>query len=295
MDFSRKKKFFFLTVLFTGTFFSTLLFLFFQKNQSPVFPPSPKNSISFWQERVARVGPENTYKEFKTDYSNKTFPEQHTTAHLIGEVLYTALGLEGFSVCDASFAFGCYHSFMGQAIASHTTAIVPLLAQQCKDLYGKNSSGCEHGIGHGILEYLGPSHLLEALALCKTTEQRDPLSGCTSGIFMEYNSGTVFENGTAHITNREPDIKNHHAPCNSIVPAEFRPSCYHEISLWWKNTLKATYQEIGVFCSSSQEAFERESCYRGWGAVVAEEAEYNPEFAEEICNVMNEKEGVLGC
>lgn len=250
---------------------------------------------TYWENKVKKDGAEKVYLEFKEYYTPREFSEQHTAAHIMGRILYRTNGLEGFSICDPSFAFGCYHSFLGQAIADKGISIVSKLSKKCKERYGESSTGCEHGIGHGIAEYLGPNKLDEALAACSQTNQVNPLFGCTSGLFMEYNSAIIFEKNTVLIQERKPNKKNLHEPCDTLVPEEFRPSCYHEISLWWKNIAKASDEEIGTLCGEAKKKTEQKACYRGWGAVVAEKADYVTEKISEICESGTTVEGSGEC
>ena len=253
-----------------------------------------ENDAMRWADRINQVGADNAYKEFVDEYASVPFAEQHPAAHIIGKMLYKQSGISGLTVCDPSFAFGCYHGFFGRVIADRGTGIIPLLADSCRKRYGANSTGCEHGIGHGIMEYTGRSGLLEALQLCKGTEQANELYGCTSGLFMEYNSSMVFRDGVAYTDERPLDMKNPLAPCDT-VPTPYRTSCYFEIGLWWKGQMGADYEKIGNLCTEAATGPERDACYRGWGTVVAESVGHTPAEAKRVCGLIRAPFGADTC
>jgi hypothetical protein len=260
---------------------------------------SPKQETNaspaeIFKDRAETLGIEKAYQSFISDYADKEFSIQHPAMHEVGRALYQVAGLPGFGVCDASFAFGCYHSFLAQAIAENGLSIVPDLAEACRKKYGAgNETGCTHGIGHGVVEYLGSNNLAEALELCSKTGQTNPLFGCTSGAFMEYNQPTTFEGGVAYSNLRKPgdDLL---APCDSLSTEDWRSSCFFEIPLWWKGTIKDDVK-IGNLCLKAEGARERESCFMGWGTIVAENSSYSVEKAGSICGLIKDVKGASEC
>ncbi len=249
---------------------------------------------SLWANRIDVVGGEKAYQEFVRNYASKPFDKQHAGAHIMGLLLYEKMGIAGLSACDPSFAFGCYHSFFGRAIAEEGTYIISKLAEECRSRYGEMGTGCEHGIGHGIMEYVGSGKLTYALELCEKTKQKNPLFGCTSGVFMEYNDPTTFEKGIAHRTRRPIHPDNLQEPCDT-VPERYRTSCYFEIPLWWKNVLGKNYEKIGNLCDKAVATEEKEACFKGWGTVVAENVDYEPIRARDICTMIDNNRGALFC
>ena len=247
-----------------------------------------------WAGRIDRVGSPDAYKEFVREYTPTPFTTQHTAAHLMGILLYQKMGISGVAVCDASFAFGCYHGFFGRVIADKGVAVVPDLAENCRKQFGAQSTGCEHGIGHGIMEYTGRAKLMEGLELCKDTKQVNELYGCTSGLFMEYNSAMKFRDGVAYTDERLLDMKNPLAPCDS-VPTPYRTSCYFEIGLWWKGQLGTDYEKIGNLCTKAGTQPERDACYRGWGTVVAESVDHDSAEAKKVCGLIHASFGTDTC
>lgn len=247
-----------------------------------------------WELRMREVGPAEAYEEFKKGYADAPFEDQHGNAHLIGDLLYRIAGIDGLSVCDESFAFGCYHSFFGAFLADHGTASVNELAEACREKFGDADTGCTHGIGHGIMEALGRENLLEALELCEASGQTNPLYGCTSGLFMEYNDAIVVDESGIRAEVRRPggDLRE---PCRSGVPERHKASCYYELALWWRHLFGDDFEKVGNLCGTVEEDAYRDLCYRGWGTTVAENSSYAAENVVRICGLIQDEEGAAWC
>ncbi|MEX0877512.1 MAG: hypothetical protein WDZ40_01455 [Candidatus Spechtbacterales bacterium] len=229
---------------------------------------------NIWSENVDNLGSQKAYSKFKTEYAFADFDTQHNVAHIMGELLYEKEGLNGLAVCDESFAFGCYHSFFIKAMADQGVGVVKDLDEICITEYPGNATGCQHGIGHGILISLGHQNLVEALEVCKLTFQPDPLFGCTAGVFMEYNYPVVFSPGVAKTTLRKIDPNNYNFPCNTIVPSEFRSSCYFEITAYWVQIFNNDFKKIGRLCQELNASIEKEACYLGVGSIAVSKNNY---------------------
>ncbi len=210
---------------------------------------------------------------------------QHANAHEFGRLLYTVLGMSGIAVCDMQFSMGCYHEFMGQAIAHEGVEIVHALAAECDTLADKvHQSGCRHGIGHGIQSWLGykPKDLLRGLDICKNISNsfKDLLGGCSSGLYMEYNLRIML---ASDATLRPMDTDNFFSPCD-IVPKESLPTCVFWLPQWWMSVQRsahaqaynftpnylADYKQSGTLCRKLALSRELEDyCFQGIGATVS--------------------------
>lgn len=213
----------------------------------------------------------------------------------MGELLYQKEGLKGFAVCDQEFNYSCYHGFFTAALADKGVPIVRELNKVCEDTYNPRPSPCQHGIGHGLMSYLGRNKLVEALSLCKLTNQTNPLHGCTSGLFMEYNASSHFSGTNGVIDRRILNPANPHEPCNTIVPQEFRSSCYAEIPLWWREVYNRDFDLIGRLCLSIERKSEQSACYQGVGLVIAPTTNYNVNEVKILCKKMPDLSGQRQC
>lgn len=243
-------------------------------------------------EDIRREGGIDAYRAFKETYAHSEFDRAHNAAHIFGESLFDVLGIGGVRVCDQNFNFGCYHGFFTKAVGAEGLQVVAELDGACREF--ESPTACQHGIGHGILEYVGHTRLADALEACKKTHQPDPLAGCTSGVFMEYNVPlSVSGDGSFALAARpleNPDEP--YAPCPK-VSEEFRSSCYHELPQWWAQVYGKDFKKLGDLCAEAGD-YAR-SCFEGLGNILASFAEYDAQKAIEFCGVITDAGGKTEC
>ncbi|HET7713423.1 MAG TPA: hypothetical protein VFK94_03465 [Patescibacteria group bacterium] len=257
---------------------------------------SPSASISeqkaYWSSQITSLGASQAYQLFKDQYKSVGPNTDHPKAHLFGEVLYKKTGPGGITVCDAEFAFGCYHSFFIAAISDRGQEIVLDLDQACLAKFGPLGTGCQHGIGHGLMEYLGGSKLAEALSQCFTF-QKLTLLGCTSGVFMEYNFPTITDSESVSTSMRELDQKHPYAPCQD-VEAKFQKSCFFELPQWWYQKYDQNSKVMGELCQKL-ESTPRDYCFRGLGNTLGARVSYDLEEGLAKCGLMPTNYGTTYC
>jgi len=238
-----------------------------------------------WSKRIDEIGAEQTYQEFKAETVQLIPGKQHTLAHLFGELLYENMDIEGVAICDQSFDFGCYHSFFGTAVEASGLEVLPLFDEACQERWGGAYLPCQHGIGHGILVFVKGENLLDALDLCGTLSWQ-PIGGCSSGVFMEYNFRTMETalSGKSYVRliGEEGDA---HAPCSSL-PSRLQPSCYFEMSQWWEKLYGGDYEKIGMLCSEIEDARLKKVCFQGAGNYAAPFAQFDVRGIRELCDTM---------
>ncbi|MBY0539751.1 hypothetical protein K2P56_05000 [Patescibacteria group bacterium] len=288
----------FRTVLFTCSVL--ILIGFFVYGVLQAMSSSETTSVSKIQSDVdiaiRFTGHSLAYQILKIRYANDTPRVRHTAAHFFGERLYKDSGLSGFSVCDTDFNYGCYHGFLARAVAENGLTVISELDDACFSADPDRPSTCQHGIGHGILEYVGHDNLLQALTVCKTTRPVEIYAGCVAGVFMDYNIfARITETGEYVIDSREltSDV-NLYSPCTE-VPEEFRPSCYHELPQWWNTHYRKDFTRLGQYCSGILVEDGRTACYFGLGGVIAAFLEYNQVTTIEACKEMPTENGVRTC
>lgn len=239
-----------------------------------------------WNERFDALGKEGAYAAFLEEGNAIGYMGAHDLSHIIGEVLYRRYGDQGVMTCTDDFAFGCYHGFAGTHMSEKGLGSVVDLQQMCRNT--SNYLGCEHGIGHAILAFLGDQELVRALRACP--EGAESVGGCAGGVFMEFNYHTMQSvNG---IDPRRYDEKNPYAPCDS-VPEAYVDACYYELPPWWRITLEEgtkgipskEYPILGVRCAPLSEP-HKSTCYRGIGNMIGPRSEYNAGTMEEWCGML---------
>jgi hypothetical protein len=276
-----------------------ILFAFYiHQNQKPQDPldvlwsGNYTKERTFWKKEIDKVGTEKAYEAFKLETNGKEFGIAHTLSHIMGELIYEKEGIKGIVVCDASFAFGCYHSFFGRAITDGGVESVPELDTLCVGKFGPKGLGCPHGIGHGLLGYLGDDALNKALDICNKLSWQGPIGGCSSGVFMEYNFHTM--QSLKGVEPRRFDSKHPLYPCD-IVNKKFAQACYFELPAWYFNSVVSSYLETGKLCSKVSQGLEMAACFKGLGNTIGNGTRYNSEDAIKECDTMPSNKGMLLC
>ena len=236
---------------------------------------------AYWESEIKRLGPVKTYQEFKEKNEQAPVNRQHFASHVMGGLLAESLGVSGITACDASYSFGCYHGFFARVISDGGAIIISSLDKVCVDTYGPFGTGCQHGIGHGIMEYTGYEKITEALELCRNTTQKVPLLGCTSGVFMEYNTPLGGSANALSPQRRSLDPKDPYAPCTS-VKEEFRASCYFELGHWAASGGEVDSRESKEFCSALS-GTNRSNCVLGIGDATAPVHAYSLQESLAVC------------
>lgn len=240
-----------------------------------------------WARYIRALGGKEAYALFVEKVRPLTEPEKHLAAHAFGAALYRVLGVPGLSVCDERYGYGCFHEFMGYAIAELGIDSVIMLNEACSSVLKSSWISCQHAIGHGVQAYFGyeREHLEQALTLCKELPYDDSISGCFGGAFMEYNMRTMLGRD-ASIRERTQDAA---ALCNS-VDALYQSGCFYWISQWWRAAFfgessdEETFARLGALCDESTPTRElHEVCYRGIGLITPQATAYDPERTRELC------------
>ena len=248
-----------------------------------------KTEVGYWVDVIDTVGGFEAYKLFGQTFATEDDHYQHTQAHVFGESLYKAMGVDGVAVCDSNFGFGCYHSFFGWALLDNGLGIINRLDEACIEVYGTKGLGCQHGIGHGVIAELGYDQLESALEACATLTWKEPIGGCSSGVYMEYNFFTMGDSSMRSVEEGGP-----HYPCSDLL-AKFQPGCYFEQPAWWMAYTSKDFVYVGERCAEVADLVNRRACYRGTGNAAAGSLLYDIPKIQAACADMNDAEGAMLC
>lgn len=243
-----------------------------------------------WSE-IYDIAGANSFWEILKDRYGQNY-HRHTVAHMFGELLYDKEGSGGIINCDAAFSYGCYHAFFGQVLAGEGLDAVFELDKACAEKFGPQDSGCQHGIGHGLLQYLGYDNLTDALEACKSLPERG--RSCYEGVFMENNFRTDIEGVEADENIRTINQQNVYAPCTTMGE-EYKDACYYELPRWWERVYESDFLKLGQLCGGVIESVGRENCFRGIGAVAVLASDHNLEETKSKCSLMPTSEGRNYC
>jgi len=257
-----------------------------------------QKEVATWNAVFAQKPLETAYSEYLTAGNALSYDASHQLAHIVGQILYEKLGVQGISHCSADFAYGCYHGFAGEALYAAGLNSILQLEAACKE--SLDVLGCEHGIGHGILSFIGNSSLSEALKHCATLHQSSPVGGCYGGVFMEYNFQTM-QSGSG-IAVRTYDASHAYEPCASQVPPQFREACYFDEPAWWRaaatdagSSDEARLRILAALCENIPTQENRATCFNGIGNVIGPTSGYDATVMKKWCSVMPKKEDRDAC
>ncbi len=299
-----------LLLLLLGVVISLAFFWVSEKekdNESIVDVDYQKEAV-YWEQEIDRVGAAQAYRTFSENekYKELNYQIQHDISHIFGQLVYKKAGLEGASICGEYFDFGCQHGFFNLAMYDQGTQAIEEIVGVCDgdtELFAQ----CLHGLGHGILSYLGDEYVEDAVDVCvsHTSDTAGP-SPCASGVFMEFafgagdlifdreQEGSILRLGAIV---REPDLRGMHYPCDSVEKS-VRGACYLYQSSWWKyayfNEDASGWKKIGEICTTLQNDEERNSCINGIGYELGS-IEYDVEKMIKFCEDMPSVTAEIEC
>jgi hypothetical protein len=220
--------------------------------------------MQYLEDTLAASGPEYVQSQLKTLYADAEGGEQHMSFHYFGEVLYEVLGTAALPQCKDWYGFGCYHGFLLDAVDTEGYAVVPALDEACaKNSRLMDTETCQHGIGHGLLEFSGrdPRKAIEACDLVADVFQK---LGCASGVFMEYFSPTQAEKHGRISLSPVFDEKDPLNVCDEFTGIRFA-TCLFEIHGWWEDEVMLSPRTVEALCNKVEDTEAREFCLIGYG------------------------------
>ncbi|HVZ66675.1 MAG TPA: hypothetical protein VG917_00255 [Patescibacteria group bacterium] len=259
--------------------------------------PKQANDFSkFWKKEVALKGSAKAYEELKEEFKNKSATTQHNAAHEMGEIIYEKDGLNAIEICDSAFQYGCYHGVLISAAVQHGPDIVSSLNKVC--LNGKLwAAACQHGIGHGLIEYFGYNDqgLIKALDKCRAVIEHDELSGCADGVLMGYEFPITNSPTGKFPLIRKMESENPYEICEKIVRSSDINACYYSMPQWWLILFKDGYKHVGQLCSEVESTENKKSCFIGVGADVVLRSNFDSTRALWTCNLMPDQISKVNC
>lgn len=221
--------------------------------------------IAYLRSALKESGAESIQSRLKTLYADSPVGEQHMSFHYLGEVLYEQSGAAALPLCEDWYGFGCYHGFLLVAIDREGYEVVPFLDKACLQRHGNTieSETCQHGIGHGLLEFSGRDPL-KALEACNLVADVYPKLGCASGVFMEYFAPT--QSDVRSKVSLLP-VYDEHNPLNvcSSLAGRRQATCLFEIQSWWEDVGDLSPRTVEALCNSVEDTEAREFCLIGYG------------------------------
>lgn len=258
----------------------------YERTDAPSYPKDGTlaEQTTYWENRIRAVGPSAAYEELNAAVADENPSRQHEAGHIFGSALYATAGLSGISTCDARLTSGCFHQFVGSAIAANGLSVVTELNADCG-----NKPGCQHGIGHGLVSYLGYTDdaLKKAVHICTDLPgpETKTLQGCLGGIFMEYNMRTMLsvDGGSARSATSSKDLL---APCDEFSGIVERSCLLYQPQWWWsfysKENVQQNFRSMAHLCDRMVGDY-RAVCYAGIGEMTPSPSDYDASSTSQLC------------
>ncbi|MBI2108574.1 MAG: hypothetical protein HYT93_00130 [Parcubacteria group bacterium] len=267
---------------------------------------SLKKEQKYWSEHMSTKNAEQISEIFQKKYKKLNPAEQHAAAHIVGEAIYKKQSYSGIVFCDYVIGdAGCVHELMTLAILENGLNIIPSINKECLNLpSNKRTASCQHGVGHGILFYLGYDYksLLKGLEQCSLItapylrESVRYVEGCVGGVLMEYNSNPSLNKSQKP---RVFALDSVYVPCTSLGE-EMRSVCYFWQTQWWNANLKdyntiGKYKKMGELCTVIVNANEKTWCFRGIAHAMIPDTKWIVKKALHFCNSITLDAGRQEC
>ncbi len=213
----------------------------------------------------------------------------HELAHIIGNESYRESGIEGVKICDATFAFGCFHGVTEAMLLKEGPSKIKEIEKECLELFppgiSQDNTGCIHGTGHGIYTWEG-GDLKKSLADCDIISE-PYRQYCYDGVFMENSTASgvqVF------------DPKDPWKFCTDLNERYHRNCARYQSQVFLGTNRGADSSKVvGGYCAQGTSLLLRETCYESLGYYVAQNSLGDPMAAWNSCSTIKGAEGVAIC
>ncbi len=225
-------------------------------------------------EAYARDDPKGAWEYLKSAFivNGQVLDNPHELAHIVGAATYDKSGIYGVTICDPSFAYGCFHGVAEAAINDKGETAISEIEQACTDaLSAEQAPSCYHGIGHGTAGIYN-LEIPPALNACEMLEQSHQ-EYCYDGVFMEQ----AMALGSDAIDQAKPwelcgslDLKFH------IACGRYQPTRLQAAGL--------DFAKIIASCSPAPSDILEEHCFRSNGFAAASVGDHSVETIVNLCD-----------
>jgi len=201
---------------------------------------------------------ETVSKSFETEAGSSG--NVHDLAHLAGSLIFESDGLDGISMCTASFAFGCYHGLLDSAFAKNLDNL-DQAEKACLSVGAANSgpnASCVHGIGHGIASFYNGVDLKSSLSSCKKLNQGQTF--CYDGVLMEF-----VRSAPSNFYKADDPLY----PCSELEK-EHVSACGRNQPRVMMDRFKFNIDQVIKICQTSSSSDLKQACFDSIGFIAAE-------------------------
>lgn len=245
---------------------------------------SEKEQFLVLENKIEKEGLEKTWQFIIDTYKNTPL-NAHDLAHFTGQQIYEKKGLSSLSICDPSFAFGCYHGFTEAAFHKNLDDLgkIETTCQKVGQINSGPWASCIHGIGHGIGTYFDTTDLKGALSACDRL--KNGANYCHDGVFMEF---------AISAPKSFYRLDNPLYPCDSLVE-KYKQGCARQQPTVMKKYFSLAFEEIASICLNSKGETIKYFCIDSLGLDVGQRSLGNPQFIISECNKLNDPNSISQC
>ncbi len=235
----------------------------------------------------AKDNPEKAWEFLKKSFvvNGQVVGNAHEFSHIIGGQSYKKSGLQGIDICDATFAFGCFHGVTEAMLLKEGLGKIKSIQEQCLARFAKDDSNnyasCIHGTGHGLYTWEG-GNLQKALNDCNLIDA--PYSQyCYDGVFME-NAGME--------ANNVFDAKSPWKFCANLDEKYHVNCARYQVQIFLSmQKEKNSFKNVGSYCSVAPSDLLKNTCYESLGYNVADSLLGALSQMSQSCSLMPESLG----
>lgn len=219
----------------------------------------------------------------------------HLLNHTAGTYAYTQYGAEGILKCKDYFLQSCYHGFLIEFIAANGIESIGTVVAICDRAGVQVASQCAHGIGHGLLAWVGYKNLIDAFEWCDTIHDNHPtlqVGQCHNGVAME-NNWAVHENG-APSPDRWVDPEDPYFPCSDPrIKAAWQDGCWQNQASVMVQLFEGDYAKTYEWCAKVPDPQHRDACLNNLARQIHPEAQGDPRRIDELCSIMTAEDRAM--
>ncbi|OGI67204.1 hypothetical protein A3A05_00565 [Candidatus Nomurabacteria bacterium RIFCSPLOWO2_01_FULL_41_12] len=236
---------------------------------------------------MATSNPNKAWGYLKNSYivDGQVVGNAHEFAHIVGNLAFEKFSLDGIKVCDATFAFGCFHGVTEKMLLSEGLGVIKSIENGCLEIFPPDKSqdytSCIHGTGHGVYSFEG-GDMKEALIDCDIISE-PYRQYCYDGVFMERSSqpdAKIFDN------------KNPWKFCTDL-PERYHRNCARYQSQIFLGAFGSlgSVKAVGKNCALGSSVLLRETCYESLGYYIAQQSLGKMSEILESCKQMPNTDG----
>ena len=231
---------------------------------------------------MSKDNPQKAWDFLKSSFivNGEVRGDAHELAHIVGNVAYRERGFDGITVCDSTFAFGCFHGVTEEMLVTEGDSVIGKIEGRCIALFPpdvtQDYTGCIHGTGHGLLTWEALD-INRALARCDTFSQQYR-SYCYDGVFMEY---------AFAMPNQQIDENNPWELCLQL-PQEYHFNCARYRGPTFLAEFEFDFARAARACLATQSTILSNTCIESMGYQIAQITKSDERKARELCSLLPE-------